>query len=610
MSSSETAIAVDSRRAHVEARIHPSVLRLVEQLFAGSQVDGILFLWHFLQLAQTMQLSLPDSGVCNVAIISVQSVWDLCRNPNYHWPHSYDTTSKYFRLLCAIGVFIKPKVGRKENIQYHFPLREYCMPENAFQKLDELVGNTRAKKYHKVSSAARTWKGYLHTLASTTQLPAVEKSTPVDSGEKQLREVLVQIQAVLEADREAGLLEKMRHLAHILAPHFVQAARKGAFASIPGDVLALLRQSGANEEVDSALELVDSAPVQVIETTAAEVDSDAQESTDLVDVEEKGNSTGTTNLPVSTRSEHEKTDESTANGSNLPGSTFVVDSASRIDRDITKVISSKGEVSIEEAPESEFSDLLQFSPGEARELASFVQSDPEAFRAYIKLSQQYPRTIIRAAVICMLAHTCFPDEDGTMTPEQDGARADRWKQPRKPGAWVKEHCAFYTERGLPAVMRVLLARYQHKKNSTILHDLRRLEQRFAPQEFWEEVQKQARALDGVGSEVQPGADHPQAEEEITNTLDESGEDLEQSHHSRFGMTSHEATMLVQQVEREGREYRITARCQAGPGGRYVVELVQEYRGKQVIVPQKMLAEKDWSDYLANLQALASLPGRK
>ena len=171
MPSSETT-AVDSRRAHVEARIHPSVLRLVKQLFAESQVDGILFLWHFLQLAQTMQLSLPDSAVCDVAIISVQSVWDLCTNPNYHWPHSYDTTSKYFRLLCAIGVFIKPRVGRKQNIQYHFPLREYRMPGNAFQKLDELVGGTRAKKYRKVISAARTWKGCLHTLASTTQNPA------------------------------------------------------------------------------------------------------------------------------------------------------------------------------------------------------------------------------------------------------------------------------------------------------------------------------------------------------------------------------------------------------------------------------------------------------
>ena len=425
-----------------------------------------------------------------------------------------------------------------------------------------------------------------------------------------MREVLVQIQTILEADREASLPEKMRHLAHILAPHFVLAAKKGAFASIPGDVLALLHQSGANEEVDSASEQVDSVPDRVIETTVTEVDSDSQESTDQVDVEEKGSSIGPTNLPASTRSEHKKTDESTANGSNLRGSTPAVDSASRIDIDITGVISSKGNVSIEEAPECEFSDFLQFSPGEARALASFVQADPEAFRAYITLSKQYPRTIIRAAVICMLAHTCFPDGDGTMTPEQDGARADRWNQPRRPGAWVREHCAFYTEKGLPAVMHVLLARYQNKKNETILHDLRRLEQKFAPQEFWEEVQKQACALDGVGSEVQPGASHSQADEEVTNALDGRGEDLEQSHPSRFGMTSHEATALVQQVEREGREYRITARCQAGLGGRYVAELVQEYRGKPVMIPQKMLAAQDWCDYLANLQALASLPGRK
>lgn len=609
MASPET--AVDSRRAHVEARIHPSVLHLVEQLFAGSQVDGILFLWHFLQLAQTMQLSLPGSGVCDVAIISVQSVWDLCTNPSYHWPHSYDTTSKYFRLLCAIGVFIKPRVGRKEHIQYHFPLREYCMPENAIQKLDELVGNTRAKKYHKVSSAARVWKGCLHTLTSTAQILSVEKSTPVDSREKQLREVLTQIQAVLETERGASISEKMCHLANILAPHFLQAAKKGVLASTPGDVLAYLNQPGANTLVDSTSEQVDSASARVIETTVAEVDSDFQESTDQVGAGEKGSSTGATNLPAKSASEHKNTDESTTNGSNLPGSTPTVDSGSRIDIDITPVIHSKGNVSIEEAPESEFSDFLQFSPREARALASFVQHDAEAFRAYITLSKQYPRTIIRAAVICMLAHTCFPDVDGTMMPEQDGARPDRWNQPHTPGAWVKEHCVFYTQKGLPAVMRVLLERYKNKNNESILHDLRRLEQRFAPQEFWEEVQKQARALDGAGSEVLPGAVHPQADEEVTNALDDRGEGLEQSRPSRSGMTNHEAAALVQQVEREGREYRITARsCQAGPGGRYVVELVQEYRGKPVMIPQKMLGAQDWCDYLANLQAVASLPGRK
>jgi hypothetical protein len=608
MASPET--AVDSRRAHVEARIHPSVLHLVEQLFAGSQVDGILFLWHFLQLAQTMQLSLPGSGVCDVAIISVQSVWDLCTNPNYHWPHSYDTTSKYFRLLCAIGVFIKPRVGRKEHIQYHFPLREYCMPENAIQKLDELVGNTRAKKYHKVSSAARVWKGCLHTLTSTAQILSVEKSTLVDSREKQLREVLTQIQAVLETEHGASISEKMCHLAHILAPHFLQAAKKGAFASTPGDVLAYLNQPGANTLVDSTSEQVDSASARVIETTVAEVDSDFQESTDQVGAGEKGGSTGSTNLPARELTSHEETSESTATRPNLPGSAPAVDSAPCIDIEITQVITSKGNISIEAAPKSEFSDFLQFSPGEARRLASFVQHDPDAFRAYIALSNQYPRTIIRAAVICMLAHTCFPDVDGTMTPEQDGARADRWNQPRKPGAWVKEHCAFYTEKGLPAVMRVLLARYQHKKDKDILFDLQRLEQRYSPGEFWAEVQRQTCVSDAAALEDQPGAVHEQTDGEIEDALDAGREDLPQSRPSRLGMASYEALSLVQRIEREGRTYRITARSLPVTGGRYVVELVQEYRGKQVTVPQKMQSEKDWSDYLANLQALASLPGRK
>ena len=86
-------------------------------------VSATVFFAHFLRLARIIQLTLPNLGTCDVAVIHIPTVYELCTNKSlYAWPMCYEATLKYLRLLVAAGVFNKPKQKRGTGVVYHFPL--------------------------------------------------------------------------------------------------------------------------------------------------------------------------------------------------------------------------------------------------------------------------------------------------------------------------------------------------------------------------------------------------------------------------------------------------------------------------------------------------------
>lgn len=172
----------------VRAYVHPTVLRLIAVLFAHANIDGLEFLWHLLRLSTVIQLAMFPG--CDVAKIEIRSIWSLCTEPEYSWPWSYATTEKYFRILSAIGVFLKPSKKKRDEKQiYYFPLRPYEMPHDAYQKLEQLA-QTKSKKnskqiYRKVANTALTFRVQLQALASRAfqdiplPLPQIEGTTRV-----------------------------------------------------------------------------------------------------------------------------------------------------------------------------------------------------------------------------------------------------------------------------------------------------------------------------------------------------------------------------------------------------------------------------------------------
>src|SRR5262249_16519042 len=75
----------------------------------------------------------------------LKSVLDLCTNTTYAWPFSYEATSKYLRLLCAMGIFYKPKRRKRDPVIYQFPLRPYLAPAGIDMALAQLT-SARNKK--------------------------------------------------------------------------------------------------------------------------------------------------------------------------------------------------------------------------------------------------------------------------------------------------------------------------------------------------------------------------------------------------------------------------------------------------------------------------------
>lgn len=124
--------------------VHPSVFWTVTQIFASSRdgrvkKSGCMFLAHFLRLASIKQMTLPHIGTCDVAVITIPTIYLLCTDPKYGWPWCYDTTTKYLSLLVAAGIFSKPLQKRGQGVVYHFPLAAYTMPAHGLKKLEQLA---------------------------------------------------------------------------------------------------------------------------------------------------------------------------------------------------------------------------------------------------------------------------------------------------------------------------------------------------------------------------------------------------------------------------------------------------------------------------------------
>ena len=127
------------------ARVDDSVLWVVSKIFDSARdrrvkKGGYLFLAYFLRLSTIDQLSLfPGTEKCDVAVVQVRRVIDLCKLPKDQWPWCYESTLKYLDLLVAAGVFERHHLGRGRGQAIHFPLRPYMLiPEGAEKRLSAM----------------------------------------------------------------------------------------------------------------------------------------------------------------------------------------------------------------------------------------------------------------------------------------------------------------------------------------------------------------------------------------------------------------------------------------------------------------------------------------
>jgi hypothetical protein len=146
-------------------RVAPETLQAVDSLFPAP-TSGLEFLALLLRLAIAKQMALAEMGLADVAEISVPSIRKLAALIGW----SYDTTDKYVRLFCALGLLVKSR----ENglVKLRFPLCRY-QPPQTLSRLDQIIEQARPKV---VSCAKRVKRRFL--LLYGKQLPAPDTSLP------------------------------------------------------------------------------------------------------------------------------------------------------------------------------------------------------------------------------------------------------------------------------------------------------------------------------------------------------------------------------------------------------------------------------------------------
>jgi hypothetical protein len=283
-------------------------------------------------------------------------------------------------------------------------------------------------------------------------------------------------------------------------------------------------------------------------------------------------------------------------GRNLLPDSSVVDSGSLIDND--KDISSKRIVTEIQSividgtpPESTTREpRALYRPVDARSaraLAKFIEGHPGNFRSYITLTRKYHPQIIRAAIINMLAHTYFPDLDGDLLAQVDGDLTGKVGRPRKPGAWVTTCCQAYEQYGTPPVMQVLLREYVGTYDE-IRQRLEALARELSPKQFWTRWQER----------LLPNAEQPSVSQIPPLTgKDEVGD----SFAVREGIPGVEVRALVDEINRDGRSYGITARP-CSQSGCWEVEVELNFQGRTSI--HRFRSKNQWERYLS---AIGRLP---
>jgi hypothetical protein len=567
--------------------------RMVSTLFTDGHADYERIFLHLLRYAQA-----DSTG--RMATLTIPNQWKLHQQDSA-WPCCYATLNTFIRLLCALGILCK--VPRRKNCvaTYHLPLVDYKLPPDALVALDNLIDPAYTKN-KRVRNLAKHVKSRLNQLSVDQQESTVDHnqgnldvSTTLDAMQ-QLISSLAGIDAV-EKQRIFNELDRARDQLQLLSGgtdgRFLLPARSGTTFSQP------LQRVEHSQLVDCGATAVDSLSVaegkqrgdgDALQTSV--VDSLGQESTDreavlACQIEQKGQ-----NLPLRLPKVAHMVD---SGGGNLRADDLAVDSGSFIDNDRER--SSKRDVPenhrfvIDGAtPESTSREPRKvyrpLGTRAAQDLAKFVEGHPGNFPAYITLSQEYHPHVLRAAIINMLAHTYFPDHDGDLPAEVDGELTGMIGRPRTPGAWVTNCCQAYAQYGIPPVMRVLLREYPGPYD-VIRQCLESLARELSPKQYW--MQWQESLL-------------PHAEERSVSqgpSLPEESE-IAESFAVREGVPDVEVRALVDQMNREGRPYGITA-SPCSQDGRWEVEVELHFQGRTST--HRFHSKREWEHYLAAIQRL-------
>lgn len=572
-----------------------AIRQQVSTLFADGDADYSRIFTHLLRYAQVEQ-----SG--KIATIIIPNQWKL-HQQDTTWPCCYATLNTFVRLLCALGILRKIPRRKHRATAYHLPLMEYVVPPDAFIALEVLIDPARTKN-KKVRGLAKKVKSRLVLLCRGQQESTslgnqvdVDVCATLDT----LQELIISLEGVNAEEKQGVLNELDRARVQV---HVLTRAPGGRFCfplqeDSSVDTSSQCRQKvEKGQQVDSGATTVDSlssAEKKRVDTDALQeplVDSDGIESNAMVAQSGYRGEYRAQNLPLHITNVAHSVDSDVRN---LHINHPMVDSGPVIDNDrniSSKKLLQNNQTIVIDGTASESTTReprVLYRPVDARSaqvLARFVEGNPGNFRSYITLTQKYHPQVIRAAIINMLAHTYFPDLDGDLPADVDGELTGKVGRPRKPGAWVTTCCQAYAQYGIPPVMRVLLREYAGSYNE-IRQCMESLAREVSPKQYWMEWQES----------LLPNAENPPVSQSPSLTEDS---EIGESNAVREGIPGNKARALVDQINREGRPYGISAHP-CFQDGHWEVEIELSFHG--CTTTHRFHSEPQWDQYLSAIQRL-------
>jgi len=572
----------------------PLIIRqMVSTLFIDARTNYERIFIHLLRYAQVDQ-----SG--RVATIVISNQWKL-HYQDSSWPCCYATLNTYIRLLCALGILCKVPRRKNSAARYHLPLADYRIPPDALAALDDLIDpvQTKNKRVRTLAKHVKSRLSQLRMVQQESTMQCVQVDLDLRATLDTVRELISPLEELDAAVRERIFGELDRARDQLRALSGVTGGRFFIPAGFENTFSQPLQKAEKGQPVDSGAPIVDFASgdggkqredSNMLLTRV--VDSGEQESIARLAALSGQGEQKAQNLPSYILEAACMVDSGSRN---LPADDMLVDSCSLIDNDreisSKRILTGNQSVVIDGAtPESTTREpRVLYQPVDARSaraLAKFIEGHPGNFRSYITLTRKYHPQVIRAAIINMLAHTYFPDLDGDLPAEVDGELTGKVGRPRKPGAWVTTCCQAYEQYGIPPVMQVLLRDYVGSYNE-IRQRLEALARELSSKQFWTRWQEH----------LLPNAEQPSVSQIPPLTMkDEAGD----SFAVREGIPGMEVRALVDQINRDGQPYGITARpCLQS--GCWEVEVELKFQGRTSI--HRFRSKNQWERYLSAIERL-------
>jgi hypothetical protein len=595
---------------HLPRSIRESIIRLL----SGPGLDAakcLLILDQLLHYAKVWRRPLDEGG--DVAVIQIPNLLKLHRRDQ--WPCCYQTANTFLRILCALGILQKQR-GVGGATEYLLSLEPDCVFQpstDALVALDSLSNPSRTLNKRVRDKASDVKRRLLLSFSFST----LDKPVPTDAKlgvlplqTKKMRSALQRVDSLLRASYvdESTKLKLLVEIGTVLVELLQGSASLPSVDSLSSIVQATARQ--VRDQVDSGWQPG---------AKRSETVHHRCESTTAVDSTSKQCS-----IPQTGAEPH----EAHSAPQNLHASLLEVDSHTCIDNETITLDSlssplplptktdrkeKKRDLDIDSRDagantQKQLSGCKRFTPREARLLAQFVEETDRNFPAYIGLSLVCSRQVIRAAVVNMLAHSSFPDSDGTLDGFVDGEITGKWGRPQRPGAWVTSLAKAYQQHGIPPVMQLLVRcleegdepfTYQRVKHYFL--ELQQ-QQHVTPQQFWDALQQLL---------CEQEASSPRDQESCTQeTAVSSAGQREEAALGCTGMTAEEARSLVDQINQDGRPYGITAGMRSIGMGGWVIDMrvslaagEQPNVGADRVITMEVHSTSEWLTYFLPMREL-------